>query len=318
MVGCILVILLIIFSFFLLAGGFAFLLSGFDYELWNNCILPLIVALGIMISGVFAYWVCMISISTYRAKKQVQKEKLSNADTKNIGEYYREILALKSPLLIGMLDNYEILLKDFAAELLYLKAHDVIEIRESDIIVLDENTKELDEIEKYIVNNIKKNGKINVNLNVIKKIVSKKLVKLRLFKLIPEKGKLGRLKLISIISAFIISCIAFYLVFVTSNPTFLVYLCIIIVSISFYYKFYKSAYRDEEKLIPYKRTANGEIMNKKIEGLKNYTKDYGLLGEKEAKEVELWGDYLIYSVIWGQNRKIVEEYKKYIIIKEEN
>ncbi len=66
----------------------------------------------------------------------------------------------------------------------------------------------------------------------------------------------------------------------------------------------------------YKRTTKGRELNQKLEGLKNYLKDYSMLDEREAKELELWDDYLIYSVMFGQNKKIMEEYEKYIEIEE--
>ena len=63
-----------------------------------------------------------------------------------------------------------------------------------------------------------------------------------------------------------------------------------------------------------KRTKKGRELNQKLEGLKNYLKDYSLMDEREAKEIELWEDYLIYSVMFGQNKKIIEEYEKHIEI----
>ena len=68
----------------------------------------------------------------------------------------------------------------------------------------------------------------------------------------------------------------------------------------------------------YKRTQRGEELNKKLEGLKHYLEDYSLLSEREAKEIELWEDYLIYSVMFGQNKKVIEEYEKYIEIEEDS
>ena len=68
----------------------------------------------------------------------------------------------------------------------------------------------------------------------------------------------------------------------------------------------------------YKRTQKGKELNQKLEGLKHYLKDYSLLSEREAKEIELWEDYLIYSVMFGQNKKVIEEYEKYIEIEEDD
>ncbi len=60
------------------------------------------------------------------------------------------------------------------------------------------------------------------------------------------------------------------------------------------------------------RSSKGKEINEKLEGLKSFFQDYSMLSEREAKEVELWEDYLIYSVMFGHNKKIVEEYEKYI------
>ena len=57
----------------------------------------------------------------------------------------------------------------------------------------------------------------------------------------------------------------------------------------------------------YKRTKEGEVLNRKIEGLKNYLKDFSLLTEKEQQELILWEEYLIYSVIFNINHKIINE-----------
>ena len=81
---------------------------------------------------------------------------------------------------------------------------------------------------------------------------------------------------------------------------------------SFYVK-HIDEYTDALERLPYERTARGEELNKKIEGLKNYIRDYSLLSEKNAYTISLWEDYLIYSVVFGQNDVIVKEFEKYII-----
>ena len=46
------------------------------------------------------------------------------------------------------------------------------------------------------------------------------------------------------------------------------------------------------------------------EALKNYLKDYGSLEQKGHEELALWDEYLIYSVMFGQNKEIVKEIKE--------
>ena len=67
----------------------------------------------------------------------------------------------------------------------------------------------------------------------------------------------------------------------------------------------------------YKRTKKGEELNKKMKGLKKFLEDYSMLSEQDSNTLGLWDEYLIYSVMFGQNKKIVEEYTKYLEIKEE-
>ena len=57
------------------------------------------------------------------------------------------------------------------------------------------------------------------------------------------------------------------------------------------------------------RNKKAKEINKKIEGLKNFIKDYSLLKDRDGKEIEIWRDYLIYSVIFGQNTAIIDKIK---------
>ena len=72
-------------------------------------------------------------------------------------------------------------------------------------------------------------------------------------------------------------------------------------------------YYTENNKNPLHRTAKGEEINFKLEGLKNYIKEYSLLDTRGADEIEIWEDYLIYSVMFGHNEKILKEYEKFII-----
>ena len=63
---------------------------------------------------------------------------------------------------------------------------------------------------------------------------------------------------------------------------------------------------------PYFRTEKGEELNKKLEGLKKFLQDYTLLDKQNMQGVTLWEDYLVYSVMFNQNKKIIEEFEKYI------
>ena len=61
---------------------------------------------------------------------------------------------------------------------------------------------------------------------------------------------------------------------------------------------------------PYVRTKIGEQTNEKLEGLKKYLEDFSSLENKSEEELIIWEDYLIYSVIFNQNEKIIKEYEE--------
>jgi uncharacterized membrane protein len=69
------------------------------------------------------------------------------------------------------------------------------------------------------------------------------------------------------------------------------------------------------KIDPSTRTSKGDGINHKLEGLKIYLRDFGSLDQKTKSDVVLWNDYLIYSVMFGDNKKILDEYKKYVVLK---
>lgn len=78
---------------------------------------------------------------------------------------------------------------------------------------------------------------------------------------------------------------------------------------------YFSTYIIKSKKNNYIRTTKGEAINEKLEGLKNYLKDFSLMNEKSEESLILWEDYLIYSVIFNQNVKVVKSMcDKYIKI----
>ncbi len=60
---------------------------------------------------------------------------------------------------------------------------------------------------------------------------------------------------------------------------------------------------------------NGKEIHEKLNGLKNFLKDFSKLEDKKRKNIVLWDDYLIYSVLFGINKNIINEYKQLIKIR---
>lgn len=108
-------------------------------------------------------------------------------------------------------------------------------------------------------------------------------------------------------------CITLFKDFV-SNPTniedwklfILVFIISLILYIPIYLLTYFNTYIIKMKKNSYIRTKKGEIINEDLEGLKNYLKDFSNMHERDEKSLTLWEDYLIYSVIFNQNSKVIK------------
>ena len=48
-------------------------------------------------------------------------------------------------------------------------------------------------------------------------------------------------------------------------------------------------------------------LNEKMSGLESFLKDFSILHEKNSKELKIWKDYLIYSVVFEQNNEIKQD-----------
>ena len=61
-------------------------------------------------------------------------------------------------------------------------------------------------------------------------------------------------------------------------------------------------------------TKKGKDINVKLKGLKNFLQEYSIVKEREINELFLWEDYLIYSVMFKINKKIINEYKDIVMV----
>lgn len=119
----------------------------------------------------------------------------------------------------------------------------------------------------------------------------------------------------------ICSCVMLVKDVVTSNPTdtadwklFIMATSILLVlNLPVFIAIYLYTYIRKSKKNSYIRTNKGKEINERLEGLKNYLKDFSTMNERDEKSLTLWEDYLIYSVIFKQNTKIVKNiYDKYM------
>ena len=60
----------------------------------------------------------------------------------------------------------------------------------------------------------------------------------------------------------------------------------------------------------YNLSDKGKDLYLKLQGLKRYIKDFSNLKDKDKEHLQLWDDYLIYSVMFGLNKQIPDKYTK--------
>lgn len=257
--------------------------------------------------------------------KRFKKDKLSEIDFKKYEAYYRNILKNYSPAELSYIDKFEILPQnDVAASLLSLELNNNIYL-DNKIQINNTSTENISSNEKYILDSIE-DGKItNLNETEFTTKVKEDAIRNGLLKESKiEWGKFTRVLILSLsfMALMIFICITLFSDFV-SNPTniadwklfILMFAILLILYLPISIGIYFNTYIVKMKKNSYIRTKKGEELNENLEGLKNYLKDYSNIHEKDEKSLTLWEDYLIYSVIFNQNTKVIKNiWNKYISI----
>ena len=110
-------------------------------------------------------------------------KQLDKTDFEKNKNYYRDILKINSPLVLGYIDNLELGSNKLIAELLYLKNKKIINITEDGIKKLENYEKEdLLECEKYFIDRICCNNLIN-DISRLKELVKEEAEKMQLVKI---------------------------------------------------------------------------------------------------------------------------------------
>jgi uncharacterized membrane protein len=251
--------------------------------------------------------------------KSAKAAKLSPADFGKYKDYYRNILYEYSPAELSFIDNFQVTeYKDFVAVLLNLKLKKYIDIKDSKIMVLKDNFEKLDENEIYLLNNKDKFNNIKFKEAVIKDALNSGLIK----GYIDIKGKIVNKSIFLWIVAILLVILIFSMpnaIFFNSSILnfilFIIYILVLLLAVfyplfSFVYLF---SYKTTNILNPYVRTKKGNEINEKLEGLKNYIKDFSVLDQKNYEDLVMWEEYLIYSVLFNHNKKIVQEFQNTIL-----
>ena len=251
--------------------------------------------------------------------KYYEKQKLSKNDFNKYKDYYRDILIGFNPLVLSFIDNLKITNFAINAELLYLQKNKYIK-DDGELSVIKKDDK-LSLSEKYLLDNIESGSLNKISLFDLENLVSKDAKNKDLIK-IKEKSKKSK-TFLNIICFIIYYFVLFYshkyvlnifnlvgedkififiiLYIIIYGTLFLVPHIFIISKFTYWFKFMKN---------PYVRTEKGEDINIKLEGLKNYIKDFSILPERKKEELTVWGEYLIYATLFGYNNNVVNYYDK--------
>ena len=275
----------------------------------------------IVVSLLKSFYLTILYIGVRIAYKKYNKERLDKIDFKN-NSYYRDIISKYSPAVLSYIDDFKLEEKDIVATLMSLELKRKLTIKDG-IKIINDSEENLDENEKYIFKKLKNNTLKNINMLEFEEKVIKDCLDYNLL----EENKDIKKKIIK--KVFFSVCIYILIVAGFFNfPTFynnipnkniailflpvMFILFFIMIILPFSTIVYIKSYYRMNKQNPYIRNKKARNINKKLEGLRKYVKDFSQLSKSQYNEIVLWEDYLIYSVILGQNSKIVKEIMKKI------
>lgn len=221
------------------------------------------------------------------AKRKVIKEKLSLSDFNNYKDYYRDLIVGYSPIILSYIDNFTIDKNAIIATKIQLK----------------EPNRQLTKLDNYILN------ENYYNKTMLKSLIEKETVKKGLLEISNKKYDIKKHITLSIVILILISFLSSIVnSYVVCNSNFCS-IAIYIISktirlIYFIYALVRLLYMFHKNNNPLIRTKKGEEINLKLDGLKNFMQDFTNLDERTQSEIKLWGDYLIYSIMFGQNKKV--------------
>lgn len=253
------------------------------------------------------------------ANKKFKNDKLSIKDFEKNKTYYRDLLNNYSPSELSYIDNFKFEKNIcMVASILSLKLKKIIDFKDNNIIIL-KGEENISNNEKYILSNIY-NGKLcSVDERAFLLKTQQDCIDNGLLNKSDNSYKKKVLKylIIFVIYIFIIT-FSFYIYYskqifsvqlLSSLILFVLFMIYSIIAFSIFIRTYYKLNRNNDLI----RTTTGEIINEKLEGLKNFLKDFSNVSDKNEDYLILLEDYLIYSVIFEQNTLIVKNIlEKYV------
>lgn len=264
------------------------------------------------------FFITIIYLGIKIGYKKYNKEKLEKIDFKN-DTYFRDIIPELSPAVLSYIDDFKLDEKDIVATLLELQLKRKININNK-IEIRDSNEENLTENEKYVFQNLKNGTLKNINMAIFEQKV---VLDCKQKELLMEKQNVKQeiiKKILVGVIMYVLIVIAFYQVpniynqLIGKNDNFIVLFFIVMLILFCTMVIYPGktiiyikTYYFMNKVNPYIRNKKAKELNSKLEGLKKYIKDYSSMDERKKEEINIWEDYLIYSVIFGENTQIVKD-----------
>ena len=253
-----------------------------------------------------------------------KKYKLNKDDFNKSKDYFRDVLYEYNPSELSYIDDFKIDKNTLIADLLMLENKKVITYEDG---VFKKNPEQsgakLNSIEKYLLHFIDDKGSNMIKidyLSYIEKIKSccaeHELIEKKEF----PKWKFVVEAIISILIYIGLKILIFNTNIIEriefTNPflgilafTLLIFGVMTVMFYPMYFIVKHIILYIRLQADNYVRTNKGDEINKKLEGLKIFIRDFSILEGREKKELILWKEYLIYSVVFNINKKVINEYK---------
>ena len=251
-------------------------------------------------------------------------DKIDYTDT-NTSNYFRDLLKNYSCGCLEYVYKFETTKRGIVADFLSLELKKKI-IIDDEIIIKDKTLTGLHKTEAFVLQQYIEKKKID--LKKYKKVVFQELLENGLitkkemwYEKIEKKYLLmGIMVVIFFFNLVIVPYV--YNEFISSNnivvdkiyKIFIVCNWFLIIVFAFCYFLYIFIYMLFSYIHPYIRSKNGKELNIKLSGLKIFLDRFSLIKEKKLNELKLWEDYLIYSIIFGQNNDLMNDVLKRIDI----
>ena len=273
--------------------------------------------LSVLITMVSFFEITVIYFGGIIVIKKFYKEKIDITDKRN-DSYYRNLLVDYPIGVLGYINDFLVDDSELVGTILSLKLKNKIDI-DNNIKIKDNVCSNLSLSESYVLECLDKNKKIDkliftqkirddsLKLELLEEKNSYKkkrkkaiifsvlfiLLIILLFNLgIPIYNKLFAGKSDILLTVFIIVLFSSLIVgFLLPGILFVRFLTYIIMN----------------GIDPYVRSKKAMELNEKMNGLKNFLKDFSILHERNSEELKIWKDYLIYSVVFEQNEEVKKE-----------